>query len=269
MPDDTKPSLTVYEAAAHEALVANLRDTHALEKQQIQVLEAHLGRFEDYPDLHAAVTDHILVTRDQTRRLESALDACGASSSMVKDALMSAMGLGQSSVQSFGDQAALKAVVADHMQEHLEIATYRVLLVLAEEAGKPDLRARLEESLHEEEAMAAWFDENLEAITRRFVELKVADERQAAIEKQQEKRAEKAEQEASPTSDSEMSGTLWQQLENAKEAGAHPKFTADKSRDKGDASQTTARPDTNRPATAEVPAGDDDASRPGARADRT
>lgn len=269
MPSDTMPAPTAREAAAHEALVANLRNTHALEKQQIQVLETHLDLFEDYPELHARVTEHVVATREQARRLEGGLEACGDSASMVKDALMSAMGLGQSSVQSFGDQAALKAVMADHMQEHLEIATYRVLLVLADEAGKPDLRPRLEETLHEEEAMAAWFDDNLEAITRRFVELKVAEERQAAVEKEQEKQAEQAERETSPTSDSEMSGTLWQQLENAKQSGAHPKSTPDKSRHKDDPSATTARPDTNRPAKAEVPAGDDDTSRRGDRADRT
>lgn len=69
MPSDTTPAPMTSEAAAHKALVASMRDTHALEKQQIQVLEAHLDLFQDYPDLHARVTEHIVSTRDQARRL--------------------------------------------------------------------------------------------------------------------------------------------------------------------------------------------------------
>lgn len=76
-------------------------------------------------------------------------------------------------------------------------------------APKPDLRHRLEETLQEEEAMAAWFEDNLEAITRRFVELKVTEDRQVTVAKE---RVKQAENDASPTSDSQMSGTLWQQL---------------------------------------------------------
>ncbi len=251
MPSDTTPAPMTSEAAAHKALVASMRDTHALEKQQIQVLEAHLDLFQDYPDLHARFTEHIVSTRDQARRLEAGLEACGDSASMVKDAMMSAMGLGQSSIQSFGDQAQLKAVTADLMQEHLEIATYRVLLVLADEAGKPDLRHRLEETLQEEEAMASWFEDNLEAIPRRFVELKATEDRQVTVAKE---RVKQAENDASPTADSQMSGTLWQQLETANRPGIDPTSTARKSRDKDAPAATIQRSDTMRPTPTDVPA---------------
>lgn len=113
--------------------------------------------------------------------------------------------------------------------------------------------------------MAAWFDDNLEAITRRFIELNVVEERQAAVEKERVKQVENRE---SPTSDSEMSGTLWQQLDDAKQPGAHPKSTTDTSRDEDAPSATTARSDTSRPAMAKVPAGDD-ASRRTDSPDRT
>ena len=59
---------------------------------------------------------------------------------MVKDALLSIMGLSQSSMQGLSDDAVLKAVAADTMTEHLEIATYKTLLVLANMADKPELR---------------------------------------------------------------------------------------------------------------------------------
>ncbi len=169
------PPSSAFEAAAHETLVSTLRNTHAQEKQAIAVLESQLKLLTDYPDLHARVTAHIVETREQARRLEAGLEACGDSASMVKDTLSSVMGLGQSSVQGLSDDAVLKAVAGDMMTEHLEIATYRTLLTLADMAGKPELRPRLEETLHEEEEMAAWFDQNLDAITRRFVEIKTSE----------------------------------------------------------------------------------------------
>lgn len=175
MPEDAIRPPTAVEVTAHEMLVANLRTTHALEKQMIAVLEQQLDLMVEYPELHARLTEHIVETRDQARRLEAGLEACGGSTSSVRDTMLSVMGLGQSSVAGLADDAVLKGVAADMMQERLEIATYRTLITLADMAGKPELLPRLKATLREEEAMATWFDENLEAITRRFVELKAAE----------------------------------------------------------------------------------------------
>lgn len=82
------------QAAAHDTRVVNLRNAHALEKQVIAVLEPQLALLDDYPDLHARVTQHIAETHVQADRLQAALEACGSSTSMVKDALLSVMGLG-------------------------------------------------------------------------------------------------------------------------------------------------------------------------------
>jgi len=206
MHTEPKTAPSAIEAAAHEVLVTSLRNTHALEKQAIAVLQAQLNSLTDYPELHSRVTLHIVETRDQARRLEAGLEVCGASSSMLKDALLSVMGLGQSSVQAIGDDAVLKAVLADSMTERLEIATYRMLLTLADLAGKPELRPRLEETLHEEEEMAKWLDLNLEDITRQFVERKAADEQPTGTDPDPK------------TADGEAQPTLWQTLEAASES---------------------------------------------------
>lgn len=251
MTTDTMSAPTASEAAAHESLVASLRNAHALEKQQITVLEAQLDLVGEYPDLHARLTDHIVETREQVRRLEAGLEACGSSSSMVRDAFLSAMGFGQSSVQGIGDEAVLKAVTADIMEEHLEIATYRTLITLADLAGKPDLRPRLEESLHEEEAMADWFDQNLDAITRRFVELKASERQDVASER----KSDAGPRDDAETTEGEAPQTLYQTLENAKEQRAHPENASDVS-----TGSTTEKPaampasETRRPTDANAPA---------------
>lgn len=183
MVSDTFPSAhmspqTVVQRVAQETLIANLRNAHALEKQVIAVLQPQLELLTDYPDLHAALSRHIAETHEQARRLEAALKVCGSSVSLLKDVLLSVMGLGQSSVQGFSSDAVLKAVVADMMTEQLEIATYRTLIVLAERAGKPELCPPLQASLREEQAMAVWFDTNLEHLVGRFVDIEAARGRQ-------------------------------------------------------------------------------------------
>lgn len=182
MPPDTpstdqRPPRTPVQVVAQETLIANLRNAHALEKQVIAVLEPQLKLLDDYADLHARLARHIAETREQAQRLEAALATCGTSPSVIKDAVLSVMGLGQSSAQGFSSDAVLKAVVADMMTEHLEIATYRTLIVLAEMAGRAELVPALEASLREEEAMADWFNQNLEPLARRFVELETAKRR--------------------------------------------------------------------------------------------
>lgn len=209
MPSEMTSDPAAIKTAAHTTLVANLRNTHALEKQTITVLEAQLDLLTDYPDMHARVSRHILESREQARRLEGALEACGSSSSFVKDTFLSVMGRGQSSVQGLSDDAILRAMVADMMTEHLEIATYRTLIVLADLAGKPELRPRLEESLNEEIEMAEWLDQNLDAITRRFIEFR-------ALEEPSETGA------SALTEDEESGKTLWQTLEEAKKGPSEP-----------------------------------------------
>jgi len=173
---DTTTTRTHLQTTAHALLIVNLRNAHALEQQVIAVLEPQLNLIEDLPDLRARMAQHIEETRVQAKRIETALESCGSSTSMIKDAFLSVMGLGQSSVQGMSDDGVLKALVADMMTEHLEIATYRALIVLAEMAGRSDLCLTLEQSLSEEEAMADWFNQNLEQLTRRFVELEAAED---------------------------------------------------------------------------------------------
>lgn len=206
--------------AAHETLVDGLRNAHALEKQAITVMEAQLGLLSDYPEMHARVTAHIAETREQAHRLDAGLEACGASSSMIKDAFLSMMGLGQSSVQGFSDDAVLKATLANAMTEHLEVATYRSLITLADMAGKPELCPRLQETLREEEAMAAWYDDNIDAITRRYVE-RMASAQQAAEKKAADK-ADATRQDNSPP-DGEAPQTPWYARDATDASGTEPK----------------------------------------------
>nr|MBA3326335.1 ferritin-like domain-containing protein [Paracoccaceae bacterium] len=162
MPDAERQS-------AQEILVAGLRNAHAMERQAVAVLETQTRRLRDYPDFETRVFRHVQESRIQAERLENALRRCDAAPSSLKGVAMSAMGLWQSTAQLFADDAPVKAMLADTMFEHFEIAAYRSLLEIASLAGRDELRPDLEASLREEEAMARWLEENLTAVTRRYV----------------------------------------------------------------------------------------------------
>ena len=155
--------------SAQDVFVTGLRNAHAMERQEVAVLEAQTRRLRDYPDFEARVARHVEESRVQAGRLERALQLLDASPSMLKDVALYAMGLGQSTAQLFADDAPVKAMLADTMFEHFEIAAYRALLEMATLAGRDDLRPDLETSLREERAMAQWLEENLVAVTRRYV----------------------------------------------------------------------------------------------------
>lgn len=162
-------------AFAREALISELQNTHALERQAISVLESQLKTVSAFPEFHARLAQHIGESHEQSMRLERALEACNAAGSSLKDALVSFLGKGQSSFRSIGDDAVLKVLQSNTMFESMEIAAYRGLLELTDKAGMAELRPELEKSLQEEEAMASWLHDNLQSIVARYVELATAE----------------------------------------------------------------------------------------------
>ena len=63
----------------------------------------------------------------------------------------------------------VKFASAAYAFEHLEIATYRMLITAADELGDEESQSVLERILAEEVAMALWLEENLDPITRVFL----------------------------------------------------------------------------------------------------
>ena len=64
----------------------------------------------------------------------------------------------------------LKNTFANNAFEHYEIAAYKSLLALCGPAGVDSARIPLEQSLKEEEQMAAWVDQNVQNVTMAYLE---------------------------------------------------------------------------------------------------
>lgn len=157
-------------ATADERLLQWLRDAHAMEEQAETMLSSQARRIENYPQLKAKLEQHLEETRRQAQRLEQCIERLNGGTSTIKDAAGKMVALGQGLSGLFVGDEVVKGSMASYTFEHMEIASYRILIATAEEAGDMETKRVCEEILREEEAMASWLEENLPSVTRQYLE---------------------------------------------------------------------------------------------------
>ena len=139
-------------AVSRENLTAWLRDAHAMENQAIEILEKQASRLEHYPELRAKVRSHLEELHRQAERVERCLHQLGTDTSGLKTAVGKMVGTAQQLAGLFASDEVLKSGIADYAFEHYEIASYKMLISTATEAGEHEVGRILEENLREEEA---------------------------------------------------------------------------------------------------------------------
>jgi ferritin-like metal-binding protein YciE len=167
--DQISPSRDIY--------ITGLKNAHAMESQALSVMRPQAERIKSYPEVEQRLRQHINETEEQIDRLEALLDDVGADKSLLKDmALSAAGGMAALGHAAAGDEI-LKNTFADFAFENYEIAAYRSLITMAEQAGEQAAVTVLQQNLAEEEAMASWLEENLAGVTEQFLSLSLAGEK--------------------------------------------------------------------------------------------
>ena len=154
-----------------ELFVTGLRNAHAVEKQALSIMTPQVVRLEHYPEVAERLRLHIDETNGQIERLDELLASFETSGSALKDAALSMSGGMAAITHTFAGDEIVKNSFANFAFEHFEIAAYKSLLVMADDGGFSTATAALKQSLGEEEAMAAWIDESLPMVTRRYATL--------------------------------------------------------------------------------------------------
>jgi ferritin-like metal-binding protein YciE len=155
--------------AARDTFVVGLRNAHSMEVQARELMERQSERLDEYPEVKAKVTAHLQETNEQLNRLERCLEACGESTSSLKDTAQSVLANLQAMAHSAAGDEILKNTFANNAFENFEIAAYKSLLALCGAAGLAEAREPLETSLKEEQRMAAWIDSNVEKVTMEYL----------------------------------------------------------------------------------------------------
>jgi ferritin-like metal-binding protein YciE len=158
-----------------EAMNDAAREVYGIAAREL--MERQSERLDDYPDVKAKLLAHLGETNEQLRRLEQCLQACGESTSSLKDTAQSFLPNAQAIAHSIAGDEILKNTFATNAFENFEIAAYKSLLALCSAAGMDTARAQLEASLREEQQMANWIDSNVDKVTMEYVNRR---QRQAA-----------------------------------------------------------------------------------------
>jgi ferritin-like metal-binding protein YciE len=156
-------------SAARDNLIAWLRDAHAMEEQAETMLTAQHRRLQTYPELKDRIGEHIEETKQHAALLQSCLDRLGDGRSTVKvmAAKLTAMAQGLSGV--FVSDEVVKGSLAGYTFEHMEIASYRILIAAADYVGDEETKAVCQRILDEEIAMATWLEENIGTVTQEYL----------------------------------------------------------------------------------------------------
>jgi ferritin-like metal-binding protein YciE len=156
--------------AANKRLNQWLRDAHAMEKQAAQMLSGQASRIESYPKVRDRIRQHLKETEEHARRVEACLKARGDDTSLLKDAGAQMMAMGQAFAGMFAGDEIMKGSLASYTFEHMEIASYKIIIAAAEELGDMKAAQACRQNLSEEIAMADWLSENVGELTLEFLD---------------------------------------------------------------------------------------------------
>ena len=149
-----------------------LQNAHAVEQQALALIDRQLDRLIRYPEVADRLRLHRVETEQQIVRLNDILGSLGESRSSFKDLALGFMGNIAALTHVMAPDEILKNSFVNYAFENFEIASYRSLITLAEAGSFPTAASLLEETLKEEQAMAAWIEESLPGLTLKYVGLR-------------------------------------------------------------------------------------------------
>jgi ferritin-like metal-binding protein YciE len=165
-----------------EQLVKYLVDAHSIEEQAIPQLRAAPGIAGD-EGLAEAFRQHLEETEDQRRLVRERLEAHGASPTTFKDTVMKVGGAGFAMFAQSQPDTPGKLTAHAYSFEHLELASYELLLRVAERAGDADTAGVASRVRDQEQAMAERLAGAFDVAVAASLEEKDADELEGEVVK--------------------------------------------------------------------------------------
>ncbi|HET7315126.1 DUF892 family protein [Salinisphaera sp.] len=155
---------------ATQILINWLQEAHAMVEHGETMMSGRADALEDYPALRERLQAHVAESRHHAADIESAIEALGGELSRAKDIGGKLSALGHSWGTQLTGETAVQSLAATLAFEHFEISNYRALAVAAEQAGANETQVRLARLRGDNEAMAEWLTDNLEATSRRYLQ---------------------------------------------------------------------------------------------------
>jgi ferritin-like metal-binding protein YciE len=152
--------------ATNEMIVTWLKDAYAMETAIVPVLEKQVDMAADQPDIRSGIERHLEATKGHAESVKACLAELGEEPSKLKAGMASVTGKMQGMMTAMPADNMVKAALQDYSTEHMEIASYKALIVGAQELGLTSVATACESILRDEEQMASWLDQHLPTIVR-------------------------------------------------------------------------------------------------------
>ena len=152
-----------------EFYLTGLRNQHAVETQAIGTIQNELPRMKAYPELHAQMeADHRRST-EQAARLDQLLERHGTKKALAKEAVTGAVATIAGFAHASSGDDVVKNVLAAVGYKAYEIASYKMLLTLADAANAAEDKTALEQSMKEEQEMGDWLGGHIPDLVHTYV----------------------------------------------------------------------------------------------------
>jgi ferritin-like metal-binding protein YciE len=156
--------------AIRDTYITWMKDAYAMEMDITKFLEGQIDDAQEYPELQAKIEEHLDLTRKQAERVKECLERNGEEVSEVKSWFSQLMGITKGVGAEMMKDKIVKGGIIDHGTEHTEMAAYQALMVAAEMAGDEESKEVFKQIKDEEEEMANWLEDNLDKVTREYLE---------------------------------------------------------------------------------------------------
>lgn len=150
----------------NELVVTWLKDAYAMETGIVEVLEKQVDATADLPMVQQGIQRHLEATKGHAETVKSCLDQLGERPSGLKAGMAGLGGKMQGMMMGMPEDSLVKMALQDYSTEHMEIASYKALIVAAEDAGLTQVSEACRGILRDEEQMAAWLSEQLPTVVR-------------------------------------------------------------------------------------------------------
>ena len=157
-----------------DVYLTGLRNQHAVETQAIGTIKNELARMELYPELHARMQTERERSTTQAARLDDLLARHSTSKSLAKEAVTGAVATVAGFAHAASSDEVLKNLLSAIGFKAYEIASYKVLITLAEAAGATADVAVLDQSMQEEQEMGDWLGSHIPDLVHAFLKQKAA-----------------------------------------------------------------------------------------------
>jgi ferritin-like metal-binding protein YciE len=144
-----------------EQLTKHLTDAHSIEEQALLQMKV-APRLAADPELARAFREHMAETKEHERRVRELLQSRGAEPSRTKDLVAQAGAVGMVLFARSQPDTPGKLTSHAYSYEHMELAAYDLLAMVAERAGDSDAAAVARSIREQESAMARRLEDNFD-----------------------------------------------------------------------------------------------------------